>query len=98
MNISFLATRIADQLSADCATQLGLRELVHNTAIAAVHEALKAPVTIYIAKRDIEFEGFDILGIFTNKDDADARCKEYVGPNDGPHGVNHRVEEFQLNT
>lgn len=59
---------------------------------------------LYVATRHYEYEGFVILGIFSNRDVAQAICEKDVYPEDDPieelagktRGDGHSVEEFTL--
>ncbi len=48
---------------------------------------------LFVAKRHIDYEGFDILGIFSNKDLAQATCEKDEVERSGD---SYSVEELTL--
>jgi hypothetical protein len=51
---------------------------------------------LYVAQRQYDYEGFDILGIFSNKDVAERTCEE-AKCNDGiMQGDKYYVTQFTL--
>lgn len=52
---------------------------------------------VYIAQRMIEWEGFEVMGIYAAREDAEKRClEETVEICVSPHGEGHAVEEYEL--
>lgn len=51
---------------------------------------------IYIAERHNDYEGFDILGIFIKKEDAETCCSEDVDNKGLPKGDEYEVTKHKV--
>lgn len=47
---------------------------------------------VYIVEGGFDYEGFDILGVYANKDDADAHCAKVQGQFDYTQVTEHEVK------
>jgi len=52
---------------------------------------------LYTAQREYDYEGFDILGIFSTREAALECCAKDISPSGRVMGDRHEVEEFELN-
>lgn len=52
---------------------------------------------LFTAQREYDYEGFQILGIFSTKEAANKCCSEDVDKKGKEKGDRHCVEEFLLN-
>lgn len=53
---------------------------------------------VYTAQREYDYEGFEIIGVFTTRAAAEACCYKDVDHRGKQRGDRHTVEEHELNT
>jgi len=46
---------------------------------------------VYVAKRNYDYEGFEIIGVYTERDLAEMACKD-----DSQYGDSHDIEELMI--